>query len=146
MYLAFFCRDQDHKSSPVKQFLLSRYGKDLDLRIAEVKKVFAAFSFALSRKGEPSGQYLKKLGKAYDAIEIRVKRGIDLIRFPYFTDISNNRIVLLLGFHKREGYKNGGKIDRETKRKLDEAQEYYEEYKSDNNKYYIDKEINESLN
>ena len=146
MYLAFFCRDQDHESSPVKQFLLSRYGRDLGLRLAEKQKVFSAFSFALSRRGQPGGQYLKKLGRGYDAIEIRVKRGLDLIRFPYFTDILNNRLVLLSGFYKRDGYKEGGKIDRETRRKLDEAQLYYEKYNGDNCKYYIDREINEYIN
>lgn len=145
MDLAFFCRDQDRESSPVQQFLSSRYGKDLDLRLAERDKVFIAFNFALSRRGEPGGQYLKKL-KGYDAIEIRVKRSMDLIRFPYFTDILNNRLVLLLGFHKRDGYKEGGKVDREVKRKLDEAQLCYKEYQEDNKKYYIDKEINEYLN
>ncbi|MDX9778989.1 MAG: hypothetical protein RBT30_02020 [Patescibacteria group bacterium] len=145
MKLAFFCRDKDYESAPVLQFLLSRYGKNLDLRLAERNKVFIAFKFALSRRGEPGGQYLKKL-RAYDAIEIRIKRSMDLIRFPYFTDISNNRLVLLLGFHKRDGYKEGGSVDRETKRKLDEAQLYYEEYKEDNKKYYINKEINNYLN
>jgi hypothetical protein len=146
MDLAFFCRDQDYESSPVRQFLLSRYGKDLDLRPSEREKVFSAFLFVLSRRGIPGGQYLKKLGKGYDAIEIRVKRSMNLVRFPYFTDISNDRIVLLLGFYKRDGYKKGGKVDREVKRKLDEAQTYYEEYKNNNRKYYINKKINKYLN
>lgn len=145
MVLAFFCRDKDYKSSPVSQFITHRYGKDLDLRPDEIKRVFAAFRFALSRRGEPGGQYLKKLDKEYDAIEIRIKRSNDLIRFPFFRDISNNRLVVLIGFHKCEGYKEGGKTDRDVKRKLDEAQTYYEEYQHDNNKYYIDRRINGNL-
>lgn len=142
MDLACFCRDKDYKSAPVQQFLLSRYGKDLDLHPAEIQRVFSAFQFALSRRGKPGGSYLKKLSKPYDAIEVRVKFSKDLIRIPYYTDILNERIVLLNGFHKREGYQAGGKIDREVKRKLDEAQINYEEYQKDNRKFYIDKRIN----
>ncbi|MGE5426056.1 MAG: hypothetical protein ACM3PZ_03210 [Bacillota bacterium] len=125
----------------MQQFLISRYGKDLDLRLAERQKVFSALLFALSRRGMPGGQYIKKLSKPYDAIEVRVKRSSDLIRLPFYTDITNERLVILNGFHKTDGFKEHGAEDRESERKLAEAQAYYEEYGEDNGKCYIYSEI-----
>jgi len=140
MVLAFFGRD-DGRPSPTTQFLISKYGNGLDDNPKEISKIFQAWKFVLLRNGVCDGSnYLKKLS-GYDAIEIRVKNSRTLIRFPFFLDNINDRIVLLLGFAKPEQYSKGGKIDREVTRKLDESQLYYDEYKIDNNKYNISDDI-----
>ena len=139
MNIAFFCRN-DGVQSPTEQFLELRYGKYLNPQStdlsAEIIGIGSAWRYALEKKGISDGasNYLEKF-KGYDALCIRIKQSRILIRFPYYRDQRNDRIVLLLGFAKIDDYKPRGKIDREVTRKLDEAQIYYDEYNLDNNKF-----------
>jgi hypothetical protein len=96
--------------------------------------IVAKWNHAIETNGVPDGHIIKKLS-GYDFIEIRVKRSVILIRFPFYRDCQSGRIVLLNGFEKKDGYKSGGKTDREIARKLDEAQKYYDNYQKNNNHY-----------
>lgn len=137
--MAFFCRDMS-LLSPTQQFLMSRYGKYLNPQStdlsAELVRIGAAWRYALEKRGISDGtsNYLEKF-KGYDSLCIRIKNSKTLIRFPYYRDPGNDRLVLLLGFAKTDNYKPGGKVDRDAKRKLDEAQIYYDEYNLNNNKF-----------
>jgi len=139
MNITFFCRDGGTQS-PTEQFLETRYGKYLNPQSADLSAeligIGSVWRYALEKKGISDGtsNYLEKF-KGYDALCIRIKQSRILIRFPYYRDLRNDRIVLLLGFAKIDGYKHGDKVDREVSRKLDEAQTYYDEYNSDNNKF-----------
>jgi len=143
MEIVFFCKDD--KSCPTEQFLISRYGSNLNSFTEEIVKIGAAWFFALEKKGIcDGGNYIEKLS-GYDALCIRAKRSKILIRFPFYRDENNGRLVLLLGFFKIDGYKPRGKTDRDVKRKLEEAQEYYDEYNKNNNKYKVTRTIKNIL-
>ena len=149
MNIAFFCRD-DGIQSPTEQFLTTRYGKYLNPQSADLSSeligIGSVWRYGLEKKGVSDGasNYLEKF-KGYDALCLRIKQSRILIRFPYYRDQTNDRIVLLLGFAKIDDYKHGGKIDREVTRKLDEAQIYYDEYNLNNNKFISPQIINDIL-
>jgi len=119
-------------SSPVQDYLEKKLGKNIDYPNKdeaqnELSNIVAKWNYAIEINGIPDGHIIIKLS-GYDFIEIRVKKSKILIRFPFFRDCRNERIVLLNGFEKKDGYKQGGKIDRYAERKLSEAQSYYEDY------------------
>src|SRR5680860_338662 len=95
--------------------------------IKELVKISAGWKYAIENHGLPGGMFIEKF-KKYDFLCVRLIREKILIRFPYYRDVTNGRIVLLSGFIKIDGYKKGGKMDREFQRNLKEAQKYYNEY------------------
>jgi len=123
----FYC--SDGKESPIEKYFYDKYGTDLDLPdldfvIDEIANIFAKWKYVAENNGGSDGHYAKKM-HGYDFIEIRVKRSNTLIRFPYYRDCNNSRLVLLLGFDKKDGYKSKDKTDKYVKKKMDEAQLYY---------------------
>lgn len=136
MKIVFFCKDKK-SLPPVEEFLVSRYGKNLNLFPKEMIKIRAALGYAIEKNGICDGGLFIEKYRGYDALCIRTKLSRVLIRFPFYRDVTNYRLVLLLGFIKIDGYKPGGKIDREADRQMDKAQEYYEEYNVDNSKFKI---------
>ena len=138
MKICYFCLDE--QEIPTKKYFYNKYGKNLDRPdketvLLELANIFSKWKHVADNDGRTDGQYAKKMS-GYDFIEIRIKRSNVLIRFPYYRDCTNDRLVLLIGFEKKDGYKFGDKTDRYAKRKLKEAQGYYEKYK-DNNRLYI---------
>ncbi|MFH0891634.1 MAG: hypothetical protein V1867_02535 [Candidatus Falkowbacteria bacterium] len=89
----------------------------------------------LQIKTESPMAIMRKKVSGYDFIEIRIKNSRLLIRFPYYRDCNNDRLVLLNGFEKDESYKSRGKTDRFVDRKFKEAQRFYEQYNKNNELY-----------
>jgi len=141
--IVFFCKDKIDLP-PTEEFLISRYGENLNVLPKEIIKISAAWGIALERQGLPDGFHIEKL-RGYDALCIRLKFSKILIRFPFYRDITHHRLVLLLGFTKLDGYKTGSKTDHKADQKLVEAQGYYELYRLDNQRFKASKIINEIM-
>jgi hypothetical protein len=125
--------------SPVEKYLASKLGENINYPSAEeaqneLNNIIAKWNYTAENNGLPDGHIIKKLS-GYDFIEIRVKKSKILIRFPFYRDCQNDRIVILNGFEKRDGYKSRGKTERQAIKKLNEAQEYYNDYHQYKNHY-----------
>jgi len=135
--------------SPVEEYFYKKFGDGLDepdkeSAETEIANIFAKWKHVADNDGKTDGQYAKKMS-GYDFIEIRIKRGKTLIRFPYYRDATHGRLVLLNGFEKIDGYKTGGAMDRFIERKFKEAQKYYEQYNRNNELYKEMPDIFEEL-
>lgn len=144
MEIAFFC-ENTNLTPPVEQFLIDRYGKNLDLLPEERVKIASLWKMGLEQKGICTNGVLIKKYRGYDALCLKTQSGKILIRFPFYRDVTNNRLVLLLGFIKIHPYNKDGKESREETRQLDKAQNYYNQYNLDNSKYKITKYIKDLL-
>jgi hypothetical protein len=127
--------------SPVQDYLELKLGKNINYPNKEeaqneLANIVSKWRYAIEINGAPDGHIVKKLSH-YDFIEIRIKKSKILIRFPFYRDCRNGRLVLLNGFEKRDGYKEGGKTDRYVIKKLNESQVYYNDYHQ-NNSHYIE--------
>ncbi|MCK5415872.1 hypothetical protein KAI92_00415 [Candidatus Parcubacteria bacterium] len=67
------------------------------------------------------------------------------MRFPYFLDSINKKIIILTGYAKPDIYKSTGKIANLIKKKKNTAQSYYDDYKSNNEKAIILPEFYQEL-
>ena len=137
MKICFYCGSGT--VSPVEQYIYDKFGENLnrpntEAVITEITHIISKWKHVADNNGIPDNQYAKKMS-GFDFIEIRVKRSKTLIRFPYFRDATNDRLVLLLGFEKKEGYKKKDKTDRHVNKKLEEAQVYYGKYNKNKRLY-----------
>lgn len=147
MQIVFFCNKE---GSPLEDFFCSRYGKNFNLDYPNLKKelprIGSAWRYALEKEGIADGTnlHLEKM-RGFDYLCIRIKQSKTLIRFPYYRDKTNERLVLLSGFVKVDGYTPNGKVDRFTKRELAQAQRNYVEYNKNNNSFKKSKIIDNIL-
>ncbi|MDA3840306.1 MAG: hypothetical protein PF572_04415 [Patescibacteria group bacterium] len=126
---------------PTFYFILKRYGKNFCFTDRIVKKeligrILPRWKFAKDKKGIPEHNILKKQ-TGFDFIEIHARNGEELLRFPYFLDSVNKRIIILTGYSKPWNYDDGDKDSRRVDRDKEEAQKYYDDYKENRNKALI---------
>jgi hypothetical protein len=138
MRICFYIRPEQ-KISFVEEYFYDKYGNDILLLkkeeiINEIVNITSKWIYVAEINGIPDGQYAHKMSN-YDFIEIRIKKSSLLIRFPYYRDCQNERLVLLLGYDKKDGYKKGSKTEKYVKRKSDEAQKLYDDYHANKNYY-----------
>jgi len=112
MLICFYCVSQD-VSSPVEEYFNEKFKNGINNN--ELINIVSKWIYVAENNGLPDGQYAKKKAK-YDFVEIHIKRSQLLIRFPYYRDCQNSRLVLLLGYEKKDGYKGGDKTDRFVKK------------------------------
>ena len=138
MDICLYCVDQN-SDSPVEKYLTDKFGVNYSIPsrdevIPLLTEILSKWIHVAEENGFPDGHLARKM-RDYDFIEIRVKDSRTLIRFPYYRDLVNNRMVILSGYEKESSFKKKGKEARRVEVLNQEAQKYYENYHKDKNKY-----------
>ena len=136
MEIVLYCPDTRNPDEiPVLNFFIDRYDDNFDTEenMNDLANILSTWKHVKDNGGKTDNWRSKK-AHGFDFIEIRIKQSRLLLRFPYYLDSINNRMVVLLGYNKPDDYKPRGKIAKRIKRKQEQAQEYYRDHHKDRNK------------
>jgi hypothetical protein len=136
MQILLYCPSPQAKDTivPVLEFFASRYrSMNHSQTVEDLSGILSKWKHVKDNNGQADGWYAKKQHDL-DYIEIHVKKSNVLLRFPYYLDSINNKMIILIGYDKIDGHKSGGKEDRKVKKNRLLAQSYYDDYHKDHSK------------
>ena len=133
MEVTLYCLDPEE--IPALNFFIERYDNNFDTEknMKDLANILSTWKH-VKENGGKTDNWRSKKAHGFDFIEIRIKHSRLLLRFPYYLDSVNDRMVILLGYDKPDDYKPRGKIAKRVKRLQEQAQENYDNYHKDRNK------------